>query len=60
MEFRDRGMMVSSLKNSNLKIRSFVDINDPSLTEQSLINVKQEVTNMAGNKSNTNYPRYGK
>ena len=52
-------MMASSLKNSNLKIRTFVDINDPSLTEQSLINTKQEDI-MPGRKSNWNYPRYGK
>lgn len=52
-------MMASSLKNSNLKIRSFVDIKDPTLTEQSLINTRQEDI-MPGRKSNWNYPRYGK
>ena len=41
-------------------IRSFVDINDPNLTEQSLIYIKKQEDIMQGIKSNFNYPRYGK
>tara|TARA_B100001173_G_C15495518_1_gene340798 strand:+ start:81 stop:215 length:135 start_codon:yes stop_codon:yes gene_type:complete len=41
-------------------IKSFVDINDPNLTEQSLINIKKQEDIILGRKSNWNYPRYGK